>query len=166
MKYLLSLILIIALNCSYSQQNGSCIFSSINLKNLDSSKPTIFFTLVSWCGENLEDITFLNKAFKTNRDKINFVVLLDTNLSKNPRYYKNFLNLKSDKIISLNECFPTCFKNKKEAKDYAKQINKVFNTTLKIVGPSTMFEYYKGKVTFFFADRDNKDFIDFLNNIN
>lgn len=165
MKYLLTIILIVALNYSYSQQNNTCVFSSIDLNKLDSSKPTVFFTLVSWCGENLDDIAFLNKALKTNRDKINLIVLLDTNLAKYPKYYTNFLNINPNKIISINECFPTCFKNKKEAKEYAKQINQVFKTSLKITGPSTMFEYYRGKITFFYADRNNNDFLDFLNTL-
>lgn len=168
----MKLIITIALACfmlteAKCQVDTTNIFYPILTSHYIKSnqKPTFFYTIVSWCGENLEDISILDDTIKKYRQDINLIVLLDTNLIKSKKYYNDFKSLKADTILILNNYFKTCFKKKGEAKEYAKQINRVFRSSLKIIGPSAFFCFYEKKINFFSVLRPNSELSSYLTKI-
>lgn len=167
MKLIITALVCFMLTKAKCQVDTSNIFYSIlDSRYINSNeKPTFFYTIVSWCGENLEDITILEDTIKKYRQNVNLIVLLDTNLLKSKKYYNCFQNLKADTVLILNNYFKNCFKKKGEAKEYAKQINSVFGSSLKIIGPSALFCFYEKKINFFSVLRPNSELSSYLTKI-
>lgn len=135
---------------SIAQTRDTSIFK--NFPNTDSilkQKPLVFYTLVSWCSTNNVDFFAITDSLVSNRSKFFYTLLIDTTLLNNKKYLKEIERQKPDMIIKLNKYYPTCFYMKKEAKWYALDVNKKFNTNEIIMGPSDLYLLKNNAVTFY-----------------
>jgi hypothetical protein len=149
-KYLLILVLNFSSLIAFSQPGNKNIFKTIEYTfDLANLKPTIYYTVVSWCGANLDDLILLKDSIIKYRNDFHLVILLDSNLRHKPKYFNCLKQFTPDTIIYLNPFFPSCFKKKREARWYAQQVNEIFSTNFKILGPGTLFASFRSKSYFF-----------------
>jgi hypothetical protein len=161
-KYLLVLVFNFSCLIGICQAGDKNIFKTIQY-TFDSAnpKPTIYYTVVSWCGGNLDQLILLKDSIKKYRNDFQLVILLDSNLRHKPKYFNCLKEYTPDTIIYLNPFFPTCFWKRKEARWYAQQINEVFSTDFKMVGPAALFASFHNR-SYFFSSWRIVDFPSFL----
>jgi hypothetical protein len=153
-KYLLIFLFVLSSLIAFSQPGNKNIFKTIEY-TFDSAnlKPTIYYTVVSWCGANLDDLILLKDSIIKYRNNFHLVILLDSNLRHKPKYFNCLKEYTPDTIIYLNPFFPTCFWKKREARWYAQQVNESFSTNFKMVGPGALFARFRNRSYFFSLSR-------------
>jgi hypothetical protein len=149
MNYFLIIFFCFTFQFGISQAEKKNIFRSCEYSFDSKMKPTLYYTVVSWCGGNLDDLLQLKDSIIKYRNDFHLVILLDSNLRHKPKYFNCLKEYTPDTIIYLNPFFPTCFWKKREARWYAQQVNEIFSTNFKILGPGTLFASFRSKSYFF-----------------
>lgn len=121
----------------------STFTKSQKLNFLDStyftqSKVVIFYTIVSWCSENIDDYNTIKDTLIKYRDYYNLILFIDTVKTKSYDYRQIISNLKPNNTIILNKYFPKRLSNNFENKKFTNYVNGVLNLNLYRLGPSTL----------------------------
>jgi len=128
-----------------------CIFITLSSKGqafnfLDSNffnqaKPVLFYTMSSWCSENIADFNLIKDTMIRYRKKYELVMLLDTVENREYQYeFNEILNkINPDKIVIMNFYFPKRLKVLSENRTYTNYFNNFFTTKFYRLGPSSMF---------------------------
>lgn len=121
---------------SFAKKKQS-IFSAITeAQHTLSPKPTIVYSYLSWCGGNKGDIEHIYPIINKYRNCINLIVLSDDTAPKN----KYIVAINPDTIINYHPYYPSFFRKKNEAKQFAKDFNQNYNTKdAFLLGPGTTF---------------------------
>jgi hypothetical protein len=164
MKYFLIIFFCFTFQFGISQAEKKNIFRSCAYSFDSKMKPTLYYTVVSWCGGNLDDLLQLKDSIIKYRNDFHLVILLDSNLRHKPKYFNCLKEYTPDTIIYLNPFFPTCFWKKREARWYAQQLNEVFATNIRLAGPADLFASFRNK-TYFFSIPRGSDFASYFQSI-
>lgn len=102
------------------------------------AKPTLFYTVASWCKENLKDYEEIRDTMIKYRDSYSLILLLDTVKTAKFNYSLLIDNLKSDQYVVLTDVYPKRFVALNENKKFTKQINEHFHLQLYRLGPASL----------------------------
>ena len=84
------------------------------------AKPTLFYTVASWCKENLKDYEEIRDTMIKYRDSYSLILLLDTVKTAKFNYSLLIDNLKPDQYVVLTDVYPKRFVALNENKKFTK----------------------------------------------
>jgi hypothetical protein len=105
---------------------------------IDEKRPTIIYTIASWCRQNKSDYEQIKDTLIIFREKYDLILLIDTIKTNLFDYQEVVRELNPDKIIVLTDIFPQRLQKLQENKKYTKMVNDYFQLNLFRLGPASM----------------------------
>jgi|688.fasta_scaffold256757_3 hypothetical protein len=105
---------------------------------IDEKRPTIIYTIASWCRQNKSDYEQIKDTLIIFREKYDLILLIDTIKTNLFDYQEVVRELNPDKIIVLTDVFPQRLQKLQENKKYTKMVNDYFQLNLFRLGPASM----------------------------
>ena len=105
---------------------------------IDEKRPTIIYTIASWCSQNKSDYEQIKDPLIIFREKYDLILLIDTIKTNLFDYQEVVRELNPDKIIVLTDVFPQRLQKLQENKKYTKMVNDYFQLNLFRLGPASM----------------------------
>lgn len=105
---------------------------------IDEKRPTIIYTIASWCRQNKSDYEQIKDTLIIFREKYDLILLIDTIKTNLFDYQEVVRELSPDKIIVLTDVFPQRLQKLQENKKYTKMVNDYFQLNLFRLGPAYM----------------------------
>jgi hypothetical protein len=105
---------------------------------IDEKRPTIIYTIASWCRQNKSDYEQIKDTLIIFREKYDLILLIDTIKTNLFDYQEVVRELSPDKIIVLTDVFPQRLQKLQENKKYTKMVNDYFQLNLFRLGPASM----------------------------
>lgn len=133
MKLLVSLAMLLVFTFTEAQK-----LNFLENPDFASKRPVVFYTIASWCSENIEDFNIIRDTLMKYRDNYNLILLLDTVKTKSWDYTQIISSIKPNKIKILNSYFPKRLLTKTENKRFTSYVNDFFNLNLYRMGPGTL----------------------------
>jgi hypothetical protein len=105
---------------------------------IDEKRPTIIYTIASWCRQNKSDYEQIKDTLIIFREKYDLILLIDTIKTNLFDYQEVVRELNPDKIIVLTDVFPQRLQKLQENKKFTKMVNDYFQLNLFRLGPASM----------------------------
>lgn len=107
----------------------------------NKAKPIVFYTISSWCSENISDLYSIKDTLVEYRNKFDLILLIDTVSNKFHNYdYKKVISiLNPSKTLLINQYFPKRLQILSENKKFTREFNNFFSSNFYRLGPSSMF---------------------------
>jgi hypothetical protein len=105
---------------------------------IDEKRPTIIYTIASWCRQNKSDYEQIKDTLIIFREKYDLILLIDTIKTNLFDYQEVVRELSPDKIIVLTDVFPQRLQQLQENKKFTKMVNDYFQLNLFRLGPASM----------------------------
>ena len=105
---------------------------------IDEKRPTIIYTIASWCRQNKSDYEQIKDTLIIFREKYDLILLIDTIKTNLFDYQEIVRELNPDKIIVLTDVFPQRLQKLQENKKFTKMVNDYFQLNLFRLGPASM----------------------------